>query len=746
MNRLISNFSSKLSRALQTISFSRLLVGILLLIALILGGLTFLSFQDTQVFSVTSQNTVLLLTLDLVALLLLAIIVAYKLVKSRSHSKRGRASARLQARLIRWFGIMVITPAMLITLFSVLFFNLGIESWFSNRVQTALQQSTEIAEAYLSEHKKRIKSEAKTLANVLAEALPELAHDPEKLTQFLNQQTQAFALPEAVIFTDNLRLLARSHLAFDLLYEAPSAEDLKNSAKSAVLYETNDKDRVRALIKISPSMPVYLLVGRFVDPKVLSRIEKTKSAVAEYHSLESLRADFEIKFILMFIVVSLLLLMLVVWIAMIFANRLARPIGNLIEGAEQVSAGNLDYRVPVEEEKDELTLLGTAFNQMTEQLDIKTRKLIAANQQIDRRRYFIETILSGVSAGVLGLNAEGKINVANQSAALLLKSNLDELKGKHFSEVIPEMAELLAGPIHGMVQSQIKHSSNGITQTLLIRIGIDYTGDVLEGYVVTFDDISELLNAQRKAAWGDVARRIAHEIKNPLTPIQLSAERLKNRYLPLIKESPESFERYVATIIRQVSHIEEMVNEFSEFARMPAPRMKTENIVELCEQAIFLQKSAHPDIIFDIITDTKHLDCQVDAAQIGRVLTNLLQNAIDSLTTYCKSHDEFTGKIVTSIKQLENWIIIDIDDNGKGFPDHARESLLEPYVTFREQGTGLGLAIVKRILEDHGGDLELHDSPSGGARVRMRLSTQIATPSKVGKTNVQPKSSISYGI
>lgn len=696
----------------------------LTLAAIVLGMMTIQTLISAQYPESITQKTMLLLTADLVILLALAMTIAYKLVRGRRQPHSGKASARLQAKLVRWFGLLLITPAILITVFSVIFFNMGIESWFGSRVQTAIQQSSEVAQAYLAEHKKLTLNDARAIAQETTAALPQMLNQKDIFKKFINHQAQSHALSEVVVFTPDFQVLARSELAFSLLYEMPSVADLRRAKENPILFETNDNDRVRALIQIAPNIPLFLLVGRFVDPEVLEHIKKTESAVHEYNTLETMRTNFEIQFLLVFIIVSLLLLMLVIWIVTLFANRLARPIGNLIEAAENISSGHLHHRVPESKDPDELGLLSHAFNRMTEQLESQRDKLLKANRQIDRRRHFIETVLSGVSAGVLGLNPRGIIDIANDSAARLLQMEPAQLKGKALRDVMPELNEMLQQAALGDIQSQVTRTQANLTQTLTVKIAVEKADKDVEGYVITFDDITTLLGAQRKAAWGDVARRVAHEIRNPLTPIQLSAERLKSRYLPQIKEEADAFQRYIDTIVRQVSYIGEMVNEFSAFARMPAPALKKENLVELCEQALFLQRDAHPTIQFDLKSPGKTIDLNCDAAQIGRVLTNLLQNSIDSIGSRSQTETDFVGQLMLTIKAESNWIDIFVDDNGEGFPAHDREKLTEPYVTFRKHGTGLGLAIVKRILEDHGGTVTLGDSPLKGARVQLRFPNE----------------------
>ena len=703
----------------------RIGIGALVLLSLGLCFTTYCAFSKSAPIAINHKYTIALLYFDLSALLLLSFIVAQRLVKQRSHSKSSGAGSRIHTRLVRWFGLLLVTPAIIIAIFSAIFFNLGIESWFSKRVHTALKHSTEVAEAYLQEHKKVISSDVKFIAKDLASELPMLISSPKTFNQYINRQTEQRSLTEAMVFTKELHVLARSELSFNLMYQTISENDIKQADNEVVILQSESKDRVRALIKIDPTNNIYLMVGRLVDPQVLSHIYSTETAVSEYHQLESLRSDYEINFILIFAILTLLLLLTVIWIGLAFANRLARPIGKLIDAADRVRSGDLSARVDVQKDGDELNLLNQAFNRMTAQLELQTKELIDANQQIEQRRQFIEAVSDGVSAGVIGLDQSYNITWANQSAANLLATNTEDLQNKKLSLIVPEMDDLLKQAKKQKTQSQISIIRSGCKQILSVQtVALGHKKNIA-GYVVTFDDITELLSAQRNAAWSDVARRIAHEIKNPLTPIQLSAERLKSRYVKQITQESGNFQKYIDTIIRQVSYIGEMVSEFSAFARMPAPQLQIENLAEICDQSLLLQRAAHSSIDFELKCKSKTVDFNCDLSQIGRVITNLLQNAIDSIDSRSKTDSKLSGKIIIEITTQPDQIILTIDDNGKGFPKEGREQLTEPYITQREKGTGLGLAIVKRIIEDHGASLSLDDNPKGiGARITLHFTQQ----------------------
>ncbi|HEX2114853.1 MAG TPA: ATP-binding protein, partial [Alphaproteobacteria bacterium] len=418
----------------------------------------------------------------------------------------------------------------------------------------------------------------------------------------------------------------------------------------------------------------------------------------------------------------LLLLLAAVWTGLVIATRLVQPIAALSAAAERVRSGDLLVRVEEGTSDDELGSLSRAFNRMTSQLSTQRAELVEANRQIDDRRRFTEAVLSGVSAGVVGLDADGRINLPNRSATVLLSTDLDRMIGRDFREAVPEMAALFeaarADP-NRLAQDEVVIQRAGRRRTLLVRIAGERVAGGTIGFVVTFDDVTELEAAQRKAAWADVARRIAHEIKNPLTPIQLSAERLKRKYLAEITSDPETFRICTETIVRQVSDIGRMVDEFSSFARMPAPVMRTEDLVELVRQTVFLQRNARPEITFETDLPGHPVRLALDQRQVGQALTNLLQNAVDAIHGREPAAELEPGRIVVRVEERAGQIAIVVADNGKGLPTEDRDRLTEPYVTTRSKGTGLGLAIVKKIMEDHGGELSLADRPEGGAIVTL---------------------------
>ena len=692
------------------------------------GVATYLALTGAPPFGPHPGAVLSLLNLDLVLLLALGAIVAKRLIEVWAERRRGLAGSRLQIRLVVLFSLIAVTPTIIVAVFSYLFFSFGIESWFSDKVRTAITESLAVAEAYLHEHQQAIRADVLAMANDLNRDVVKLALNPQHLDQVVSAQAALRGLTEAMVFDRAGHVLARSSLSFTLGFEPVPDEATHLADTGDVAIMTNDSDdRVRALVRLNQFGDVYLYVGRFIEPRVLKYMEETQRAVAQYERLEGQRSGFQITFALIFVMVAMLFLVAAVAIGIHFATQLAVPVSRLITAAEQVRGGDLAARVPESDEDDELASLSRAFNRMTYQIESQQRELREANRQLDERRRFTETVLTGVSAGVIGLDRLGRINLPNRSASSLLGVDLEQAIGQDLAEVAPEMAGLLDEAERRperLAQSQVQLVGGNSTRTLLVRIAAEQNESDIIGFVVTFDDITELLSAQRKAAWADIARRIAHEIKNPLTPIQLSAERLRRRYLKEIKNDTETFTICTDTIIRHVSDIGRMIDEFSSFARMPAPVLKPENLIEIAHQAVFLQRTAHPEIVFETNFPKHPVTVRCDARLVGQALINIVKNAIESIQARTTEQAAGPpGRIYVVVAEETGQVSVIIEDNGKGLPQHGRERLTEPYVTTRAKGTGLGLAIVKKIMEDHEGQLVLDDAEPEGARISLVFAT-----------------------
>jgi two-component system nitrogen regulation sensor histidine kinase NtrY len=730
-------------------------VGIALAAAALASGIaTYLALTGAPPFGPRPGVVLVLLNLDLVLLLALAALVAKRLVEVWAERRRGLAGSRLQVRLVGLFGLIAVLPTIIVAVFSYLFFSFGIESWFSDKVRTAISESVAVADAYVKEHQQAIRADALAMATDLDRSASSLQLNPQYLAPVLTAQAAMRGLTEAAILDRKGTMLARTGLVFALGFEDVSRDALHRAQQGEVVIMTDDQDeRVRALVRLDEFSDLYLYVGRFIEPRVLAHRDEVHLAAAQYERLEGQRSGFQITFAVIYILVAMLFLAAAISIGIHFAAQLADPISRLVGATERVRAGDLSARVPEGEKDDELGSLSRAFNRMTYQIQTQQHELIEANRELDERRRFTETVLTGVSAGVIGLDRGGRIYLPNRSASALLGVDLDLSIGDDLAEVAPEMAGLLqeaARRPDRLAQAQVQIAGNNSTRTLLVRIAAEreaeQDGGEISGFVVTFDDVTELLSAQRKAAWADIARRIAHEIKNPLTPIQLSAERLRRKYLKEIKKDPETFRICTDTIIRHVEDIGRMVDEFSSFARMPAPVLKPEDLTTIVEQAVFLERTAHPKIAFETRFAARPVPLRCDARLLGQALINIIKNAIESIEgRIAESGPSPPGQIIVTVA-ADGPVALTIEDNGKGLPRHGRERLTEPYVTTRTKGTGLGLAIVKKIMEDHQGELMLSDREQGGARVRLVFPGDAHAASPVGSPAVPAElSSVNHG-
>lgn len=722
----------------RRVRLERRLSYVLLLLSVTAGIATFVAMTGVLPAEVPPDLVLLLLYFDLVLLLGLGALIARRLVVLWVAHKRGTAGARLHTRLVALFALVAVTPAVIVATTSILFLNFGLEGWFSSRVSTAVKESLAVAQSYLEEHLQTIRADALAMATDLNREGPLLLFSPYRFNQVVSAQQALRSLTETVVFDRSGRVIARAGYNLLLEFDAQISDWAIQRADrgEVVILRAPSDDRVRALIKLDLAENAYLLVGRLVDPRVLEHMSRTEGAVQLYETLEGERSDLQIIFASVFVVVALLLLLAAVWIGLAFANYLTGPLGRLIAAAEDVRRGNLATRVRVGNDQDELSTLSRSFNRMTGELQSQQQELLDANRQLETRHAFIEAVLGGVSAGILGLDAAGRVELPNRSASELLGLDPQILLGRPLAEAVPDFAPMLRTArrrADGMAEQQIALTqADGSTRTLFARVQSQGRG---AGYVVTFDDVTELMAAQRKAAWADVARRIAHEIKNPLTPIQLSAERLKRRYLKQIEQDPETFRSCTDTIVRHVEDIGRMVDEFSAFARMPQPRMERRDLRQLVEEGLVLHRTAHPDIRFESELPTDGVATLCDPRQISQAYTNLLRNAVDAIEVQDpETLAERPGRIAVSLRHEAERTVIRVIDNGVGLPRTQRERLTEPYVTTKPKGTGLGLAIVRKIMEDHGGRLELSDRSEGGAEVALILPKVAANEGESAAT------------
>jgi len=712
-----------LLRALSRPSLIALFVA---LAAVVSGAVTYATLTGLAPFEPTPGILVIMLLVNVILVLALGALIAWRMTRLWAQRRDRAAGARLHVRLVGMFAAIAVVPAILVAIFAAVSLNLGIEAWFSQRVQTALANSVSVADAYVTEHRQVIRGDILAMAFDLDRAAPILQNDSKRFSEYLVTQAAVRALPAVYVIDSSARVLASAKKPELLTNPNPpdvsqTAIDQAKEGKVVILTSLRD-DVVSALYRLDAFVDAYLLVSRSVDPQVLDHQRHTIDAVSEYQRLDENRSEIQLTFLGLYVVVAMLILLAAVWLAFWAANRIVTPIGRLASAAGRVSEGDLRVRVEVGPDDDEIGLLSDAFNRMTSQLEGQRNELVDANAQIDMRRRFTEAVLAGVSAGVVGLDGEGNITLINRAAARLLGVTPSAVESTHYSVTVPEVAGLIRRAMtetSGRVRGQVDLSRDGALRHLNVQVSRE-AGEGSHGFVVTFDDITDLVSAQRTAAWADVARRIAHEIKNPLTPIQLSAERLQRKYGKEISSDPEVFDQCTETIIRQVGDIGRMVDEFSSFARMPQPVIRPEQAQELVRHAVFLQRVAHPQIQFVINAPEEPAMFECDGRLVSQALTNVLKNAGEAIAARRSEGDETPGRIVVDVTAEAGSLVIAIHDNGIGLPAEHRHRLTEPYVTTRAKGTGLGLAIVRKILEDHGGELRLeNEADDRGAVISM---------------------------
>ena len=669
----------------------------------------------------------LVLVACLVPAMLLVVLIGRRFAILITNRRKGLAVAQLHLRLVALFAGIAAVPTLLVVVFASLLFQFGVQFWFSDRVKTILDSSNQVAHAYVEENRQRIGDDIVVMAADVASYARDFGEGTPLYRRGLDFQVAGRTLTEAAVFrmtATGLQLVAAS---------GASAREVQAHVADMNLARAN----ATPLDWTHYTPPVPKFIGRRVFKNfVLARANQAAGALGEYNALTERSRVMQLRFNLILMAVSLLTLIVAIWFALWLANRLVAPIARLASAAERVGDGDLDVRVPVRGQADEIGVLERAFNRMTSQLKAQQTALLGANDELDTRRRFTEAVLAGVSAGVMSITPEGVIRVANASAAALLALPHRVLRGQMLQDVAPELADLLEQARQtGDAAGQVRIERGEETQTLAVRIGAAEAAEGrAEGFVLTFDDITAQLADQRRAAWADVARRIAHEIKNPLTPIQLAAERLQRKFGRQIDEDAETFATLTSTIVRQVGDLRRMVDEFSEFARLPRPVFASDALDRLLRQALVLQEVAFPAIRFTLSGATD-LALVCDRQQLGRALTNLIKNAGESVVARVeRDGDEATpGLIAISVAANEHVVRISVADNGLGFPAEDRMRLLEPYITTRARGTGLGLAICAKIIEDHGGQLELADNPDGpGAMVIARISRHLAAEPQPG--------------
>ena len=674
---------------------------------------------------------------------LLVLAVASLIGRQLFHLWRARrermAGAGLHGRIVLLLSLFATVPALIVAVFGSVTLNRGLDAWFSARTEAIVERAISVAQTYIAERADLARLDTAGLAAEL-ERQPALLANPQALAQRLALLASLRGLTAAFVFQPARRYLdaiAKGDPDVRFRPPPPGALAEADKGKIVVMGPGPGDNIIRALKKLEGGGGRYLYVYRAVNDEVIRQLAKARAEREEFFSLKKQRFGLQVTFALMYAGLSLILLMGAVWFGMWFADRLVAPLTGLIRAARQVARGNLDVRLPQDTGSPDIDTLLAAFNQMTRQLKAQREELLAAYHKLDERRRFTEAVLAGASAGVIGLDREGRVTLANRSALQLLDKSKRRIIGKPLEEVMPAFAPALRqarARKSGFAEDHIVTRVRGEERSFLLRVTTERDGADVFGYVLTFDDTTDLMTAQRNAAWADVARRIAHEIKNPLTPIQLSAERLKRRYAKEITNRPEIFTQCTDTIIRQVGDIGRMVDEFSAFARMPAAHLEDGDLVQTVKEALVLQKASSDDIAIETRLPEKPLPLAHDRRLISQAITNLVKNARESIEARLEKVPDPPGRIVVELTRTGEEARIIVTDNGVGLPREQRARLTEPYMTTREKGTGLGLAIVKRIMEEHGGAILLEDAPDGaGARITLTLSMHAAADPAVAE-------------
>ncbi len=667
----------------------------------------------------TTQNVVLSLNANLLVVGLLVILIGYRVFVLLKRRRHGGAAARLQGKVAALFGIVSIVPTVTLIVLSITILHVGLESWISGKTEQATVRSLSIARAYLRDYRLGLVRDTYTLGNFLSEKKIASAVNRKKFDEPLKTLADRRGLIEIVIFDKKGVVYAKAGDVSGLRSaNVPQWAIESATTGGAPVIIRGNPDRLRALYWLS-DIERFLLVGRALDPQISSHVEGVSAAVSALQNAVGARNSIEARLVVFYVLFGLVFTLASVWAGLMFAGVLAEPVSNLITAADQVRAGNLKARVNVGPHTDEIGNLLISFNRMTAQLDTQRDELMSANQEMDRRRRFTGAVLDGVASGVIGIDDSGMIRTANPYALEALGYKDDEIVQRKLSEVAPELLEL--SNFAGRQEREVQILRGGRQRVLLAR-SVPVSGEHVGGQVITFTDITDLLQAKRQAAWAGVARRIAHEIKNPLTPIQLSAERLKRRYLKTIQNDPDIFSLCCETIIRQVSALRGMVDEFSDFARLPAPKVRHTNINELAQEAVFLLKAEHQTVSFKLQIPESGAFAECDPDQIIRAFNNILINAVHSVKGCAeKEGSDFIPSVELSLSVENNSVVIICEDNGPGFAPEVLESALEPYVTTKDEGSGLGLAIVQRIIDEHRGMLRIYNRNDGGAAIEIQL-------------------------
>ena len=664
----------------------------------------------------SSQQVALLLLGTLVPAMTLLVLMGRRLALRRAEG----GTARLHVRLVFFFSLIAAIPTLLVVGFAAFLFQSGVDFWFSDSSRGVMQNANALARGYYEQNQVQVADNTVSMANVMQYYLQRYPLTEPAVTDVYSQQVNQLELNESAILQQvpdgSFRLAVVSNISSDDRVTKVAAAAVPELKAGNPIYVTGNSVRIEAVAAIDLKAGVFLYAARNTEATSFSQWSRAQSVVASYDMLAKRARALQLRFNLALFFVSLALVGLAVWFALRFADRQVKPLTELVTAARKVGAGNFAVRVEGRTGPDEIGMLNRAFNRMAGQIEQQTTALVGANRQLEERRAFIEAVVESISAGIVTVDPEGRVLLMNSSAQELLLGEKGPVPaGSMLSELAPQFAAISDASLAGGI---VNWSKGGELLTLAVKVGA-----APEGRVITFEDITRQILDQRQAAWSDVARRIAHEIKNPLTPIQLATERLKRRYRKQIESDGELFDELTSTIVRQVGDLRKMVDEFSSFARLPKPVFRPEDAHDLVKQALFLQEVAHPEIDFRLISDSdSSIVIACDRHQFGQAMTNVLKNAVEAIDARGRGADvDYRGRIRVTLETTAEMLSVTVEDNGVGLPQD-RERIVEPYVTTREKGTGLGLAIVNKIVEEHGGEMTFAGAPDGGTRVVLRFA------------------------
>lgn len=686
---------------------------------------------------VSSPGLRLVLLADLVYVLVVAALVLQRIARMIGARRSKSAGSRLHLRLTAVFALVALIPTVLVAVFAGMTLTVGLQGWFSERVQQVIGASLAAAEAYENETRRDLNEDAHALANLLNSQRRGtfLMSDGEYRVVLSQGQAQIQrGLKEAYIIDGNSEIRARGEGSYLFDFEAPTSDEMARARSGElVIIQDWDNNEFRALVALNAFVDRFLLVSRLVDGDILSLLDETQQTADLYQKLERERGRILLDFGLLYLGFAVMLILASIWLGLWFAEKLARPVGRLVGAAQRVGDGDLDVQVREESGDDEIAVLGRVFNQMTRQLKGQRQTLLDTNLQSEQRRRIFDSVLSSVTAGVMGLDATGRVDFINRSGMRLLALEAESVPGRELTELVPEFTALLARlrvSQDSAVQEEIKLRRSGVQDILLVRMAMrrGQSGE-LEGFVVAFDDVTDLVSAQRMAAWGDVARRIAHEIKNPLTPIQLSAERIKRKFSSKVGEDAATLGQLTDVIVRQTGDLRRIVDEFSKFARMPQPEQSLQDLSKLVQDAVVLQASGYPEVRVEADLPPTTVLADVDPTLTSQALINLIKNAVEATESYAKARadPDYVPEVRVRLRTKAGLARLTVEDNGQGFPPD-RAKLFEPYVTTRASGTGLGLSIVKKIVEEQGGKIRLEDAAPFAAGMHAGARVVVSLP------------------